>query len=111
VTLEEAAYAAVGILFGGGGAAGIARARSGRQEERATASATVRDEATIRREAKMEAAVENLLATSKELLDEVKALRKAKHEHANTLQHHETRIAEIERSLRVDSGPIRVNDR
>ena len=100
VNEESLIAAAISLVLGTGGthiAHRIGRARD-----------TGRDEATIRREAKMEAAVENLLATSKELLGEVKALRKAKHEHANTLQQHENRIVEIERSLRVESGPIRV---
>lgn len=98
---EDSIIAAVlALVFGGGGthlAHRISKARD-----------TGRDEAAIRREAKMEAAVENLVKSTEILLKHVESLRVDRHKHAQTLQHHENRISKIESDLRGTSGPIQV---
>lgn len=59
------------------------------------------DEKAIRREAKMEAAVERLFEGSKELLAEIQLLRQRSHEQGNKLHDHEMRISHLEDKVTV----------
>jgi hypothetical protein len=69
---------------------------------------TDRDDNAIRREAKMEMAIDNLVKSTETLLAHVESLRTDRHKHAQTLQYHEGRIAKIENDLAGTSNRIHV---